>query len=430
MSLRYQDLVLRDFSGGISDNYVGMPQNRCEIGDNVFILEDRSFETRYGSIPVYDREIPTKINHIDFLDDDAICVRDSLVWLFNGGTLAQPIRPQSGSPIWQNTLGFNTISTDQWQDQMIITHSGSENTDDLNYPMRVYRDDSNVLRISQLGLTPVSDSGLESISFKRGDERPFEYYEPDRSLPPPYSADEYNHSYIYAFIYSYEFTTGRSTYRVVSPVQITSILYTNQPLAGTPQTGLITADTVKIRNLPVFNVTNTQYDFANIKLEIYRTVSGGTDFFKVREIPVSGISGLVPPLDFIADPFSDSQLVTREPLYISGGVLDRYRAPKAKYVKIINDTAYWGYVEDEDSGDAKPFRIIQGFSGIVDSQDPASYVDLDDEVRGIGEVNGFPIAFTASEIYRLEGAFDNTGGGSIRTRTISESAGCASHKNA
>jgi hypothetical protein len=430
VSLRYSDVVLKDFSGGISDNYLNMPLNRYEIGDNVFIKEDRSFEERYGSITVFDRDISAAINYMRDLNDEIICVRDSLVYLFdeNLGTLTQADRPQAGSSVWENTIGFNSISSDQWQDQLIVTHSGNEAGDALNRPMRVYRDNVGDLKLGELGMFGLTDDSIENVTtgieILRGDNRVFEYYEKDRSKAPPANASLYAHSYIYAFIYSYEYETERSKYRVVSPVQITSILYTDQPINGTPATGLLTADATRFTKLPVPSVTGTQIDISNVTLEIYRTVSGGTDFFKAAEVPVSLITG--PTFDLL-DIFQDGQLVTREPLYISGGILDRFPAPKSKYLKVVNDTAYWGYVADEDSGDVKPFRVLQGFSGIIDSHDPAAYVDLDDEVVGIGEASGFAIVFTKSETYRLEGSFNNTGGGSLRPRTISETAGCVSH---
>lgn len=417
MSLRYQDFVLRDFSGGISDNYLNTPLNRYEVGDNIFILQDRSFETRYGSIPVYDREIDQKIDYITDLNDEIICVRESLLWTFDeqAGTLVQPQRPQSGAPVFPEVDGFYAISSDEWQDQLIFTHSGSQDGNRLNRPMRIYRDNNDVLKLSQLGLSGLTAAQVSNIEIA-ATSGGFYY---DRLTPnPPPSPSSFANTYIYAFIYSYEYQTGRSKYRVVSDVRISSILYTNSAINSSGGTSI----TFNPLSSLAYDSTGNQNDTANIKLEIYRTVTGGQDFFKVHEQDAN-----------LALSFTDSQrdldIVTGEPLYISGGILDRFQAPKARYVKIINDTPYWGYVADEDSEDVKPFRIIQGFSGVVDSHDPAAYVDLDDEIRGIGEARGFPIVFTASEIYRLEGTFDNTGGGSVRPRTISETAGCASHNS-
>jgi len=413
VSLNYSDVVLRDFSAGISDNYINMPLNRYEFGDNLFIKEDRSFESRYGSVPVYDREVDVKINYINNLSEDIIAVRDSLVWLFDevGGVLTQPNRPQAGSPIWNNTTGFTSISADTWQDQLILVHS--DEGDDLNRPMRVYRDELDALQLSQMGLTGISDFLMSGVGFAR-DNGNLVTYNPVSPVPPP-NASAFAATYIYGFHYIYEYQTQRSTYRVVSDVRFTNIVYTNTEIdAGTGQRMVISG-------IPALSGVSTQYDISRVRVEIFRSVNGGTSFFKVGEV-ANGTATFT-------DNIKDEILVTAEPIYTSGGVLDRFASPKAKYVKFINDTPYWGYVADETSGDVKPFRVIQGYSGIADSHDPASFVDLDDEVRGIGEVNGFPIAFTASEIYRLEGAFNNTGGGGIRTRTISETAGCASHNS-
>jgi len=76
---------------------------------------------------------------------------------------------------------------------------------------------------------------------------------------------------------------------------------------------------------------------------------------------------------------------------------------------------------------ARPNRVYQSVPGITGSIGNNFYVDVDDDIVGAGQINGLPIVFTSSFIYRLEGTIDATGAGTFRTRVIDENVGCVSH---
>ena len=414
MSLQYQDFVFRDFSQGISDNYVNIPLNRYEIGDNVYIKEDGSYETRYGSTPFYDAEVSSRISALMELNGDIFFYRLNAFFQLDtdNATISNPTRPNIGTPTYENNFGYFNLSWEEWQDHLIVHHSGSE-TGELNRGVKIYKDDVGNYRLNQLGMPEMTTYQLTSITFTQNGQnlQSTGQYDPLTQFP---AAGTWTYRYVYNFVFTVEYEEGTNTRKVFGPATQTNIIYTNLPINTNANNQMV------ISNLPVISNTGNQYDTVRMRLEVYRNDGATPNYFRVAELTNGQTT--------FTDQVPNENLVFGGiPLYTSGGVLDRYQAPKAKVVRVINNTPYWGYVADETSGEIKPYRVIQGFAGIIDSHAPSSFIDLDEEVVGIHGVNSFPIIFTTSRVYRLEGSFDNTGGGSIRARTISETAGCASN---
>jgi len=203
------------------------------------------------------------------------------------------------------------------------------------------------------------------------------------------------------------------------------------------------ADDFSVRVNPVITVpylkepatgiySDVQWDLDRIMIELYRTKENGATYYYVGEIP--NIKGETS--EDITDTKSDAQISVEKELYTTGGGADFHPAPPCKFVLSARDTAYFCNVTEEVESSSggkmftyqKPSRVYQSIPGISGSIGDTFYVDLDDDIVGIGEVNGLPIVFTETYIYRLEGVIDLLGSGDMRARVIDENIGCASHR--
>lgn len=187
-----------------------------------------------------------------------------------------------------------------------------------------------------------------------------------------------------------------------------------------------TTVTVTLPNIPNdFEVLQNPYtEDATLVVELYRTVNGGTEFFKIGSATADNTSAVT-----IADSTSDANLVMNTPLYTNGGSLNHHNPPPCKYLTTVGNLTYYAYVQETVDGVdfEKPERVMQSIPGTSGEVGSSSYVDLDDTVVGLGQAGSLPIVFTETYIYRLEGKIDSFGVGSVRARVISEFVGCTSH---
>jgi hypothetical protein len=409
MPLNFNELTLRDFSAGITDKFIDAPLNQLKQALNFLITENGTLKTRPGSQVYFDQDALIRIMQMFDLNDDLLVFRGEQLYFYNpvGPTLDLLSLPNGAAPFFQNTSSSSYVNGIKWRDQILMTNEGLASPTSLNRPMKAFRDDTNTLRGLELGLrsfvpTTLAPSFSGDVGF-------------DVQLT---GGGGRNEVYIWAFHYSYEYNIGDTTYQTEGPVYYTDNWFSNYVMGNIADAG--NQISVTWNNIPQIDSSNSQIDGANTTIKIFRTVSGGTSFFQVGEVPFGTLT--------FFDNVSDTDLVNNVPLYANGGVLDAFPAPKCKFVTVVNDTPYYAYTEDETSGEIKPYRVVQGNPG-SDTHHPSAFRDFDDEVRGISNVNGFPILFTNSYIYRLEGSFDNTGGGGIRARVISETVGVASHNS-
>lgn len=215
-------------------------------------------------------------------------------------------------------------------------------------------------------------------------------------------------SYTYAFTYEYTYTTTSGTaFTMEGP----PLLFEAKPVIPTSYQPLAISNIV-----PLANSSSTNFDLANIKINIYRTTSGGQTLFYVGQV-ANGTTTY-------SDTVTDTVLQTRRTIYTAGGVSDNEPAPRAKYVHITEDDfAYWGNILDDD-GTPRPNRIRQAIAGSPDSVPGDYFVDLPYPVTGVNSIKGVRVAWTKKGTYRLEGTIDERGTGSIRAASISDSVGC------
>ncbi len=176
-----------------------------------------------------------------------------------------------------------------------------------------------------------------------------------------------------------------------------------------------------ISNLPVItNTSETNYDVSNIKLQFYRTTDGGTVYYLLDEIDNGTTTYSDYDNDSIASPGREP-LNTKETIYTTGGIVGWDQPPKAKYVHILNGTAYYGAIED--TGQFFPNRILQSVQYAPDAAPASFYDDLDDDLTGISSTRSNLIAFCKSSIYRMSQGFNQIGQGALLHDRISDTLG-------
>lgn len=217
-------------------------------------------------------------------------------------------------------------------------------------------------------------------------------------------------NYIYTILARYDYYVGTDLVKDYGPTH--QIELSN---VGAPN-----SNTVTIGEIPVIaNGSYENWDTSNIKWEIYRTETDGTTHYYLKEVTNGTTS--------TTDTTSDATLTAGTPqqIYTAGSVLDNDLPPQAKYVVVANDITWYGHVKEGSA--VKKSRIRQSKKFDPDSCPEEFYVDLEDEITGMGYVGIYPIAFCKRHIYRIEGFRDTQGRGSIQKREISRTVGAINH---
>lgn len=223
------------------------------------------------------------------------------------------------------------------------------------------------------------------------------HYTNDPVTNPPYrivGSDWALAQYDYAMVYTYTYTVGSVTFKDVGPVY---------EFAADIQ---LTADNspIQITGIPaITNDLSTNYDTANITVEIYRTTDAGNVFYFVGQV-TNGTTTY-------SDSVSDAELITRAQLYTTDGSISNDPPPISKCIHIVNNIGYYGNITE--SGVSRPNRIRQSIPDDPDSCPGSFFDDIEDTVIGISSVRTVPVVFGSKSVYRLEGSFDSTGQGSI-----------------
>lgn len=396
MAFNYQNVEILDFSGGITDKYINAPINKYKKADN-FVITRRGLETRSGFEVAYEQEALLRIMSLWLLNNEIYTFRGQALYRFNYllGTLTLVSVPNgntffeySGSDVYPNAS--------EWKDQLLIANTGQVSPLELNYPMRVYIDDAGVIKTHELGL-PAYPSGNTFI--------------------PAGAAGAAKH-YDYALIYEFTYNIGNTEFKMASvPYYKLDYQQANDINGG---------NGVNIAVFQTLSGALNRVDVANVKIGIYRTVEYTTAqdgvYYKVGEVS-NGFAGT------FTDTATDAALVSGATLYVSSGEVEHYKPPKCRYIFAVNDVIYYLYaLEELASGDVlRPYRFYQSIPATADAFDPSFFKDVDDEIVGGSHVNGVPIILTKTFIYRVEGTIDRFGSGNIRTRIISDSAGCLNH---
>lgn len=376
-----QPLEAKDFSGGMTDNYLAGPTNKGQLFDNLLINNNKKPFTVPGSV-IRDETnyiLPSTNKRIGYIWDhrDQILEQSERhIYYVASGTYNELTGPSS-NPALASCTESDHISKTFWNNHSLIV------CDTFCKPIKVYKDGSDVFRVRTAGM-------------------------PSLSSPTVTRGGAGANSYIYGFLYYYTYSVEGVTFEDFGPT--TEVTLSS---AAAPD-----SSSVSITNIPVIsNGATDNYDTTNIKVKIYRTVSGGTVLKYIGQVTNGTTS--------YTDSASDSSITNNVDIYTTGDVVDNDPPPPAKFVHVANDIALYGYVK-EGSVEV-PNRVRQSIKGDIDSCPESFFDDFPEDVMGISSIQGTFIVFCKSSMYRLDGFFDEQGRNGISHLKISDTVGTVSN---
>lgn len=213
-----------------------------------------------------------------------------------------------------------------------------------------------------------------------------------------------SNAYGYAFHYRYDLTDYQGTvFEDKSGVVFNQIFNITTPdLAN-----------VSISFIPVLtNTSGTNYDVTNVLVDIYRTQANGITYNLIGSITNGTVS--------FTDSVSDNTAINGQELYTDGGILNYDQPPVgAAYVTQVND--FFWYATDQFVT-----QSIQGNPGACPS---SFYQFTEQKIIGLSSIVGFPILFCDRVVSRIEGNYDEQGNDGFDLRKISDTAGCKSNRS-
>ena len=474
MGYEYKPLENMDFSGGFCDDYIGAEPKKAQFVTNLFALNNKNLRSRWGcqvdslvdaQIPVGTQRINTLIN---YNTNDTLFVHSAKRIYYRNPTNWATVSSTVGPDLFVSADAQTHLGHTQWNKHLIITN------DNYDKAIKIYKDDTNVVRARTAGLpypvapyfttpfgfaVPITgnsaadtiSTGLTPHGITTGD--PIKFTTLTGTLPSPLVAGTNyfaivttayqfkvatskvnalaganidlttngsgaiyfgksgtdDNSYVYAIFYKYDYNVFDQLFIDLGPTTLAQ------------RQGVAKPDYFPINvNLPTLtNGVGDHYDTANIKVEIYRTISGGQELYKVGEV-TNGTA-------VFTDSTSDDDLQLNEAIYTSGGAPDNDPPPAAKYCHTVNNVTYYANLKID--GEIFPSTIKQSQYLDPDSV-PASYEDqLEDEITGISSVQDIPIVGCRKHIYRVDGTFDIVGRGGMTHRRLSDHAGLLSHES-
>ena len=389
-----QPLEFDNFSGGITDYFVGAPLNKFEMADNLNIFKyadaSRGFVgrlfTRPGSM-IFDDDAPQipagsqRIGTLEYFEDTLLIHSARKFYYISGGSYTTIQGPSSNDVFPSGATVSHYVSTAEWRRHLLITN------DNFNKVQKLFPNSSNVLTLRTAGMPLMASS-------------------------PTVTPGAGGNTYIYRFYHEYTYTVGTLTYVDVGPTVEVAISSAAAP----------NASTVAITNIPVLaNSTTHNYDTAssNLKIKIARTIASGSVFYIVGSVNNGTTS--------FNDSVDDATLQTNATLYTEDGSVERFEPPLCKYVHVTEDKAYFAHVKE--GSEVIATRVYQSIPGDIDAIGEDFYADVDYEITGVSSFRGIPIIGTTNGVFRLEGAIDAVGRGAMIPRKISDTASCVSHQS-
>ena len=392
-----------------------------KAADNLLIYKHGNkgkLRTRPGSqlLMASDPQLPMGVQRvgalINFDDDDALIASTGSRLYLKGDTSWQHLTGPnlaSNSALNAGTID-NRLSWSNWNGHLFVTSDA--------YPsvIKVFRDALGVFQVRTAGLPKYTQATL--LADQTGPDMSVPFWAVDTDTT---NLDQTVASYIYAFVYRYTYKVNSVEFKdFSSPLEI---LINEAPSVGDVVTvnGAVTPPVTRTKSITLKNIRHLApsleaYDTANVVVEIYRTINGGTTHYKVGEVP-SGTTTFT-------DTLTDDEIQSNEVLYITGNVQFNDPPPRASLIHVTDDT---GFYADILEGTQKfRGRIRQSVRGDIDSCPEAFYVDIEEPIVGLSSVNGIPVALCTRGVYRIDGKFDELGRGGMSYQKISDTASCVS----
>ncbi len=415
-------LTFDDFSGGITDDYVDTDINTYQKADNLYITNKKKLHQRPGSVlfntsteTVGNRhwEVITSGQRIGLLINHdhtlvALAVSASKVFQRNTSLTAwsELSGPASGAALPSSTTA-NRVCSSPWNQHTYLT------SDSLaDRVVKMYRGAlvDTTLKLRTAGLPKITD------------------YAASVTITPDTAGTV--KTYIYAFHYFYSYTVDGTTF------EDNGATYTQTVTTLKDITDAVTDATaqVVITAIPYISPA-LNWDVANVKVKVFRTIDGGTTLYHVGTItPVAGVypsftDDYIDDASIAAVPNYTRILTNQATIYTDGGVVDNDPVPFCKYLHVANDIGWYANVLEKIGASYEPyaFRVRQSIPGDPDSAPESFFVDLEEEITGISSRDAVPVVFCKNSIYRIDGYFDELGRGGAIAQKISSTIGCISH---
>lgn len=382
-----QPYEINDFTGGITDDFFDQDDIKlAAVLENYVVTHDKKLNMRPGSdIDVdtpADDQIPAGIQRvaalINYANSTKLFVQSGRQLFYRNPTAYATLQGTTGNDLYSTGNTSNAPSFSQWNKHIFLT------SDAFPRPMKVYRDNG--------GNYQLRNSSLPALA----------------SSPVATAGGVGTRDYEYAFHFDYSYMADNQTFEDLGPVTFVTLENSSDPS--------ISAN--NITSIPTFtNGVTDNWDLANIKVFIYRSIDGGTTPYKIGEVTLGTTS--------FVDNFSDDTIQTTGiQLYTNDGTVDFDEAPESKFVHVVNNTGYYGYLKIGD--ETFPNTIRQSIPAVPGTGPLDFEAVVEDEITGIYSIKSIPLVFCKRHIYRLEQSFDRFGRGLINPIRISDTAGCVS----
>lgn len=373
------------FSKGITDDTFEQVYEAAAEIDNFVITSDGGLDSRDGSVvdDLVNGQAPSGVARlgalINYNNNERLLVNSGRQIFFRDPSAYSILRGPDNNEVLSAGVQDSALSFTQWNSHIFLAN------DAYSLPVKVYKDETGTLQVRNNGLPFLASDPVVTVG-AAGDK-----------------------AYTYGFHLHYTYMVGNQEFQDFGPTSFVQVLNAEAP----------DVSAIQITSIPTYaQPTGGNYDIANVKVFIYRTVAGGETFFKIAEIPL----GTTSFSDNVSDDFaSENGLV----LYTDDGTVDFEPPPLSKFVHVVNNTAYYGHTKE--GTEIRPYRIYQSVPTIPGAVPGDFFKDLEDEIVGVSSTKSIPIVFCKKYIYRLEAGFDRFGRGEIRPVRISDTAGCVSN---
>jgi hypothetical protein len=373
------------FSKGITDDTFEQVYDAAAELDNFTITSDGLLDSRDGSVVdnVDFGQIPAGVARvgalINYANNDKLFVNSGRQLFYRNPDAYDILRGPDNNEVLSSGDDSSAVSFSQWNNHLYITN------DAYSRPVKVYKDENGVYKVRANG---------------------FDYLATD---PVVTAGAVGTRAYAYAFHFHFTYMVGNQEFQDFGPTTVVQVLDSGDP----------SVNPNLVSGIPVLsNGVDGNYDLANVKIFIYRTVDGGETFYKVGEVT----NGTTTFNDNVSDDFAQENGLV---LYTDDGTVDFEIPPLAKFVHVVNNIGY--YASTKEGTEDFEFRVRQSVPGAPGAVPGDFYVDLEDKITGLSSTKSIPLVFCKRYIYRLEQGFDRFGRGSIRPIRISDTAGCVSN---
>jgi hypothetical protein len=392
--IQTQPLPFEDFSGGMTDYYLGCPLTKYQQAENLLIVKHGQIGklfTRPGS-EIYDDDyyqIPAGAQRVGTLKyfEDQLFIHSArkLYYIASGWQTLQG--PTSNDLLPSGVDTTTVLSMASWNKHLFVTSS-----DLTQRVQKIYKDGSAAWQLRTAGMpelasAPVPTGGTPGATF----------------------------SYLYRFVYRYQYTVGTRTYIDRGPA--TEVTATNNTAIAAGAANTISwASIPAIDNTTVHNYATASTD---LDVEIYRTTNGGVNFFLVSSVNNGTTT--------YADTMTDAALQTQEPLYTEDGSAELAAPPLCKVLHIVDDVGLYGHCKV--GSEILANRVYQSVPGDPDGVPEDFFADLKDSVVALSSFRSVAVALGESMCFRLDGRITEVGTGDLTPTTISEVIGCVSSQS-